>query len=178
IQFTIDDVTHLEGNAGTTMYVFTVTKTGSAGSSSVNFTTVDGTATTANNDYQSNSGTLNFAAADTTMPITVLVNGDMMPEPDETFTVHLSGAVNASISDGDGTGTIQNDDGPPATVYVDDDFTGPVGSDPDGAGPATSIGFDAFPTIQGGVNGVANPGTVIVALGPYTANATGSKTMT
>ena len=47
----IDDVTHAEGNAGTTAYVY-VTKTGSTGlDATVNFTTQDNTATTADNDY-------------------------------------------------------------------------------------------------------------------------------
>jgi hypothetical protein len=175
--FTIDDVTHMEGNSSTTAYVFTVTKTG-AGAASVDFTTVDGTATTANNDYTPNTGTLNFAASDTTKTITVLVNGDATVEPDETFTVHLSNALNASISDADGTGTIQNDDGAPSVVYVDDDFTGAPGTDPDGAGgPATSIGFDAFQTIQGGVNGVAPGGTVYVAAGTYAENVTVNKSL-
>jgi hypothetical protein len=109
--FSIDDVTHSEGNAGTTSYVFTVTKSGStASSSSVNFQTQDGTATLVDNDYQTNSGTLNFGPSDTTMQVTVLVNGDTKFESDEGFTVHLSGASGATISDADGTGTINNDD--------------------------------------------------------------------
>ena len=180
VSFSINDVTMNEGNTGQTSFVFTVTKTGSNGSSSsVNFTTQDGTATVSNGDYQSNSGILNFGPTDTTMQITVLVNGDTTPEPDETFTVHLSGAVNAAISDADGIGTITNDDGPPAIVYVDDDWASvPNGDDPDGAGPATAMGFDAFATIGAGVNGVANPGTVIVYPGSYTDNVTTTKTLT
>jgi len=109
----------------------------------------------------------------------VLVNGDITPEPDETFTVHLSGATNADISDADGVGTITNDDGPPPIVYVDDDWASvPNGDDPDGAGPATSMGFDAFATIGAGVGGVANPGTVIVYAGSYSENVTTAKTLT
>src|SRR5204863_140419 len=105
--FTIDNVSHNEGNSGTTSYVFTVTKAGNTGlSASVNFQTVDGTATVADNDYQVNSGTLSFAANETTKQITVLVNGDTKFEASETFTVHLSGAVNATIGTADGTGTI------------------------------------------------------------------------
>src|SRR6185503_3732878 len=69
--FSIDDVTLAEGTgAGTTSFVFTVTKTG-AGAASVQFQTVDGTATIADNDYQTNSGTLNFASGDSTMQVTV-----------------------------------------------------------------------------------------------------------
>ena len=109
--FSIDDVTHMEGNSGTTSYVFTVTKTGAtAFNSSVQFQTNDGTATLADSDYQNNTGTLTFLPADTTMQITVLVNGDTTAESDETFTVQLFGAGGATISDDTGTGTIQNDD--------------------------------------------------------------------
>jgi hypothetical protein len=109
--FSVDDVAHNEGNAGTTSYIFTVTKTGSTSlSSSLNFTTVDGSATTANSDYQTQSGTLTFLPTDTTKQITVLVNGDTTVEPDEAFTIHLSGASGATIADADGTGAIINDD--------------------------------------------------------------------
>ena len=45
-------------------------------------------------------------------------------------------------------------------------------------GPATGMGFDAFATIGGGVNGVANPGTVIVYPGSYSDNVTTTKTLT
>jgi hypothetical protein len=120
VTFAIDDVTHNEGNAGTTSYTFTVTKTGTTAlSSSMNFTTVDGTATTADSDYQSNSGTLTFLPADTTKQITVLVNGDTKFEGNEAFTVHLSGVSGGTISDADGTGTITNDDAAP-TLAIDD----------------------------------------------------------
>jgi hypothetical protein len=179
--FSINDVTMNEGNSGPTSFVFTVTKSGSTGlSSSVNFTTQDGTATLADNDYQMNSGMLNFGPSDTMMQITVLVNGDTTVEPDETFNVHLSGAVNATIFDADGTGTITNDDvAPPNIVYVDDNWIGvPNGQDPDGGGPATAMGYDAFATIQGGVNGVANPGTVIVYAGNYPEAVTVNKSLT
>ena len=65
--FAIDDVTQNEGNSGTTNYVFTVTKVGvTAFNTSVDFQTQDGTATVADGDYQTNTGTLNFAANETT----------------------------------------------------------------------------------------------------------------
>src|SRR5204862_2909818 len=75
--FSIDDVSHNEGNSGTTSFVFTVTKTGPTGlSASVDFQTADGTATVTDNDYQATNGTLTFAANETTKQITVFVNGD------------------------------------------------------------------------------------------------------
>src|SRR5205085_2218580 len=80
------------------------------------------------------------------------------------------------ISDADGLGTITNDDGLPAIVYVDDNWVGTTpGADPDGAGPATSFGFDAFATIGDGVNGVAVGGTVMVADGTYSEHVAVNK---
>lgn len=62
-----------------------------------------------------------------------------------------------------------------STVYVDDDFYNkvtllplPLFADPDGDGPAKSMGYDASRTVQGGVNIVASGGTVNVAAGTYT----------
>lgn len=61
----------------------------------------------------------------------------------------------------------------PADVYVNASWAGTsAGTDPDGAGPATSFGADAFDTIQAGVNGVASGGTVHVAAGTYRENVT------
>ncbi len=110
--FFITDVSHLEGNSGTTAFVFDVSLSPAGASvTSVDFTTVNGTATVAGNDYQANSGTLTFNPGDGPKQITVLVNGDTLVEPDETFTVHLSNATaGANIITPDGTGTIQNDD--------------------------------------------------------------------
>ena len=108
--FSIDDVTHAEGNVGGIIYNFTVTKTGT-GAASISFQTQDGTATAANSDYQPVSGTAIFAANETTQQISVTVNGDTTPELDETFSVVLTGTTsNATISDNTGIGTIRNDD--------------------------------------------------------------------
>ena len=120
--FTISDVTQAETNSGQTAFVFTVTKTGaSAFGSTVDYQTQDGTATVADSDYVAKSGTLTFGPTDTSMTITVLVNGDTAFETNETFKVHLSNATAATISDADGTGTITNDDAAP--VLTIDDVT-------------------------------------------------------
>src|SRR5207302_7050720 len=68
---------------------------------------------TAGSDYIATSGTLTFDPGQTSKTITVLVNGDTTFEPNETFTIHLSNASNATIAVGDGTGTIANDDPAP-----------------------------------------------------------------
>jgi hypothetical protein len=107
----IDDVGISEGQAGTKVLNFTVTL--SAASSltvTANYATANGTAT-APSDYVAILSTLlTFNPGDTTKTISVTINGDVNFEPDETFTVNLSGATNATISKAAGTGTIQNDD--------------------------------------------------------------------
>ena len=109
----INDVTVAEGDSSTTPATFTVTL--SAASSftvTVNYATADNTAT-AGSDYQSTSGTLTFNPGETTKPVTVLVNGDTTFEQPESFFVNLSSPTNATILDGQGVGTITNDDAQP-----------------------------------------------------------------
>jgi hypothetical protein len=109
----VGDVTVGEGQSGTTSALFTVSLSAASGQTvTVGFATANGTAA-AGSDYQATSGTLTFSPGQTARTITVLVNGDATSEPDETFTVNLSGAVNATIADGQGSGTITNDDGTP-----------------------------------------------------------------
>jgi len=61
----------------------------------------------------------------------------------------------------------------PPLVYVDDDWVGlPDDADPDGAGPATRIGFDAFATLQAAVDAVCADSTILVAAGTYRENVT------
>jgi hypothetical protein len=56
----------------------------------------------------------------------------------------------------------------PSTLFVDDDWVGlATGTDPDGAGPATAIGTDAFATIQAAVDKASAGDTVSVAAGTY-----------
>jgi len=106
----IGDATVAEGNAGTTVATFAVTLSASSASTvTVAFATANGTAT-AGSDYVAQSGTLTFTAGQTTKAIAVVVNGDTAVEPNESFTVTLSGAGGATIARATGTGTITNDD--------------------------------------------------------------------
>jgi hypothetical protein len=101
-----------EGNSGSTNAVFTVTlSNGSSSSVTVNYATADGTAT-AGADYTSTAATLTFESGQTTRNITVPVLSDTTDEPDETFFVNLSDATNSTIADGQGIGTITDDDEP------------------------------------------------------------------
>src|SRR4029078_2371080 len=76
----------------------------------VDYASANGTAT-AGSDYTPTRGTLTFAPGVVTQTITVPVSGDRVNEPDETFTVSLSAAINATFAAGTATGTIVNDDG-------------------------------------------------------------------
>jgi hypothetical protein len=106
----ISDVSTVEGNSGTTAFVFTVRLSAATSQAvSVHYATADGTAA-ANSDYQAASGTLTIPPGQTTGTITVLVNGDRLPEPNETFVVNLSSPTNAIIADGQGMGTIVDDE--------------------------------------------------------------------
>ena len=115
----ISDVTVIEGNSGTTNAAFTVTLAGTTTLPvTVNYATADGSAT-AGLDYVGTSGMLTFNPGTTTQTINVPVNGDITFEGNETFTVNLSGASNATISGAQGAGTITDDDGLPTLVISD-----------------------------------------------------------
>ena len=60
--------------------------------------------------YDSESGTLGFPEGETERSVVVDVRGDTDFEADETFFLRLTGAAGASIADGQGIGTILNDD--------------------------------------------------------------------
>src|SRR5262249_6375263 len=104
-------VVHPEGNSGTTSYLFTVSLSApSSQTVTVQVATSNGTAT-APSDYAAIPPTpLTFASGETSKTIPVLVNGDLIPESDESFAVILSSATNAVIGNSTGVGTIINDD--------------------------------------------------------------------
>jgi Calx-beta domain len=107
ISFAISDASGTEGDT----FVFTVTKTGTTGSSiSVNYATQNGTA--GGQDYTAKSGTLTFAASETTKTVSVVSKTDTNTEADEKFYVNLSAVTGgATISDSQGVGTIYDGSG-------------------------------------------------------------------
>jgi len=110
----IDDPTKVEGKKNkTTLFTFTVRLTVAYDQPvTMSFSTVDGTATTADNDYVAKAGTLTFAPGETTKTITIEVKGDNKREsPEEEFYLDLSGTSSNSVLDKKrGIGTILNDD--------------------------------------------------------------------
>jgi hypothetical protein len=126
----IGDVRMTEGNSGQTAFQFTVSlDQPQAASVTVGYSTADGTAS-APSDYVAAAGAVTFAPGETAKTVTVAVNGDTTVEPDETFNFNLSNPIgNATIADGQGVGTIVNDDQaatPPAVTSVSP-RSGPVG---------------------------------------------------
>jgi len=119
----INDVAVTEGNNGSaTIATFTVSlSNASSANIHVNYTTANGTASSASgsDDYNDTSGTVFFAPGQLTNTISVTVLGDTIFEPNETFFVNLSFALSSSISDGQGVGTITNDD-PQPTISIND----------------------------------------------------------
>ena len=108
-----------EGDAGLTTASFEVSLSApSEKAISVPYATADGSAV-APGDYRAVSGTLTFAPGQSTARVDVPVAGDTVDEDDQTFLVRLGTPVGATVNRGEATGTIVDDDAPPA-VSVDD----------------------------------------------------------
>ncbi len=117
----INDVTQVEGNSGTSNFVFTVSLDAAAptGGVSFNMATADASAT-AGSDYVAQSINQTIPAGSTSATFTVVVNGDSTFESNETFNVNVSNVSGATVTDGQAVGSITNDDaasacGTPAT---------------------------------------------------------------
>ena len=84
---------------------------------SVEYATQDGTAT-AGSDYTSTSGTLQFAAGDTSKTVEVPLLDDDHDEGSETFKLVLSNPSGAVVTDSEATGTIRNRDPLPRALLA------------------------------------------------------------
>ena len=152
----IGDVAVSEGNAGAANAVFTVSLSAASGQTvTVNYATANGTAA-AGSDYTATSGTLTFLPGVLSQPISVPVLGDNVYEPNETFVVNLSGAVNALIAHAQGVGTILNDD-PVPSISINDV------SVPEGNAGTTNAVFNVS---------LSNPSSQTVTVSYQTADGT------
>ena len=117
-----------EGNSGTTPFTFLVTRTGvdftRVSSARWDVSAVPGQVNSANtSDFPGGrfpTGTVSFAAGETSKTITVSVLGDTTVEPNEPFRLTLS-APSTGTSLGTAataTGTILNDDQPPPALSI------------------------------------------------------------
>lgn len=175
----VANVTANEGNgAGTTSFAFTVTLSSASGQAvTADYTTTNGTATTADNDYTATTGTLTIPAGSTTGTITVPVNRDAKFENNETFTVTLSNGTGYTIlgSTLSGFGTITNDDTAPTISIANV-------SAAEGTGGTTST--QTFTVTASAASGIAitfnyatSNGTATIADNDYVA-ASGTGTIT
>ena len=115
LSITADDATKSEGDSGSTAFTFTVTRSGTEGSRTVDWAVTGSGANPADaSDFAGGAfpnGTVSFSDGEATATITVNVAGDSDIEPDEDFTVTLSNASgNAEISGATASSTIDNDD--------------------------------------------------------------------
>ncbi len=112
----IADTSVVEGNSGLTNAVFQVTLSNPSSSEvRITGTTSNGTATNGT-DYTATTATLIFPAGTTNQTFSVPVIGDVNNEPDQTFFVTLSSAVNCALGRKTATGTILNDDAAPGRL--------------------------------------------------------------
>jgi hypothetical protein len=125
IAFRVDDTLVVEGNAGTTNMVFTVRLSRpSAGPTSVDYQTVGtGTAIVGVDFTAVPPTTLNIPANTTSATFIVPILTDTIPEPDKTVGVLINNPVGGNIIDGDGVGTIIDDDGPPSVSIASEHVT-------------------------------------------------------
>lgn len=106
----INDVSILEGNAGTKAATFTVSLSGpSVEPIAIRAITAAGTATEGS-DYNPVNVVLIFQPGTVTKTVDVGIIGDTNLEPNETFSVNLSEPFGTTIADGTGVGTILDDD--------------------------------------------------------------------
>jgi len=115
-------IAQTEGNAGTTAFVYTVTRSVSAGAVVVPWSFMAGATSAADfvGGLVPTGGNLTYADGEASKTITINVQGDTAVESDETFTVLIStpnGYVAGAATSA--TGTVLNDDVPAATTGID-----------------------------------------------------------
>lgn len=111
-ELSVNDPSATEGHD----VVFTVTLSSKSPQTvTVAYTTVDGTAVQPN-DYTKEASTLTFAPGDTSEKVTVPTFDDPTAEGDEQFTLKLTSPTDATIKDGEGIGTINDNEGPSLRV--------------------------------------------------------------
>ncbi len=121
VEITADSISVAEGNSGTKPYSFTVTLSAASDTAQ----TIDwaialgsGTGQADAADFSgATSGTLQFAAGDTSEVITLSIAGDTLTEASEAFVVALSNAsAGLTIGTASAAGLISNDDDAPLVL--------------------------------------------------------------
>ncbi|AII50726.1 endonuclease [Hymenobacter sp. APR13] len=118
VRFAAATASLTEGNSGTTTYSVNVTAASIPAGGITVPVTVESAGTTADAaDFTLTTSTLTFAAGQSTQAVTLTVNGDVAPEPNETVRLRLGTPSNAAVlvvAPTTHTLTILNDDQAPA----------------------------------------------------------------
>jgi hypothetical protein len=163
------DADKAEGNAGTTPFTFTVSRTGFINNTLYVDYDVTGTGVNPANaaDFGGTlaNGTVSLAPNESSKVLTIDVSGDMTVEPDESFRVTLSnpnpnGSSGVELTTPSADGTIQNDD---AALISITDVSQPEGD----AGPSLfAFDISVDKAVQGGF--MVDYETAIGPVGPAT----------
>ncbi len=164
----VADVSVGEGTGGTTTAVFTVTQD-KKGKSTINFSTVPGTAT-GPADYVPRSGKIRFAGHKLTRTVSVTIVGDALDESDETFSLKLSGAKGAELADAEATGTILDNDAAPS-VSVGPPVSVPEGQTGDTSFATVEVTLSAASGLPVSVDWATAEGTATVADNDFVPDA-------
>ncbi len=114
----VNDLTLTEGDMGTQLAQFTVSRSGpTSGSSTVQYRTRNGSAEAGSDFVAVPLASLTFSPGETSKLVFVTVNGDTLVEDHEAFTLELSSPTGATVADGSGTATLRNND---ARLSIDD----------------------------------------------------------
>ncbi|REK07205.1 MAG: hypothetical protein DWQ36_12785 [Acidobacteria bacterium] len=127
----IDDVTMVEGDTGTTDFVFTISLTAPVEDAfDVGFQTIDQSAT-AGSDYTATSGSVSLGGGSSSQTVTVVVHGDGFGESDEHFVVEVFATLPQGVTFTDelGYGHVLDDD---VVLDLTVEGLGHVGSSPPG----------------------------------------------
>jgi Ca2+-binding RTX toxin-like protein len=113
------DASKLEGNAGTTDFVFTVTRSSASGPATITWT-AQGTGNKAASgaDFAGMTGTINFPDGVASINIVVPVIGDSIAEGNEDFSVTLSNPSTGTITVPSANGVILDDENDAPTNIV------------------------------------------------------------
>ncbi|MBR0858016.1 beta strand repeat-containing protein [Bradyrhizobium liaoningense] len=198
ISFSPASVLVTEGDSGTKTMTFTVLRTGGT-TGAIGFS---GSFAAGGTDAADFGGTLPGSAFSGTIAdgassatVTITISGDTTAEPDESFTLTLTGASNpgaaVTIGTAMATGTIANDDGTlvsgnssnPITLANNDHLTVLAGATLSGSTPVTWIGGSTSPgalvdnsgTITGSSRAIATSGSTS---GSFTINNKTGATIT
>jgi len=164
----INDVTATGRELGHQDFTFTVTLSPPSAQTSPSTTPRERHGDRGRQRLRRDLGRPHLRPTETSKPVNVTVNGDTKFEASETFFVNLSSAVNAGIADGQGMGTITNDDAAPSLSIGDAVVT------EGNSGSVTAV----FTVTQSAVSGMATTvnytttdGTATASSGDYMATS-------